>query len=78
MFTVRLGNIERVKELVAITSKYKEEITVIAESYELDAKSVLNLFKLNILNDVKICIYTDDIDTVRDFSCEIAEFNEWS
>ena len=55
---VKFGTIQRVKDFVEIVSKYDEEITIKTHRYEVNAKSIMAIFSLNLL--VNVCLYCDD------------------
>lgn len=46
---IRLDNIKRIKDFVDIVSKYDEEITIKSHRYEVNAKSIMAIFSLNLL-----------------------------
>ena len=55
-----IKTIENAKELVDVTSKFDEEIDLVSGRYVVDAKSIMGIFGLNLLNPVTILIHTED------------------
>jgi phosphotransferase system HPr-like phosphotransfer protein len=55
-----IKTIENAKELVDVTSKFDEEIDLVSGRYVVDAKSIIGIFGLNLLNPVTILIHTED------------------
>ena len=49
-------------ELVDVTSKFDEEIDLVSGRYVVDAKSIMGIFGLDLLNPVTILIHTEDTD----------------
>ena len=57
-----IKTIENAKELVDVTSKFDEEIDLVSGRYVVDAKSIMGIFGLDLLNPVTILIHTEDTD----------------
>lgn len=55
-----IKTIENAKELVDVTSKFNEEIDLVSGRYVVDAKSIMGIFGLDLLNPVTILIHTED------------------
>lgn len=71
---VKLDNVQRVKNFVNIVSKYDEEITIKSHRYEVNAKSIMAIFSLNLLELVNVCLYCDDRNVIERFIKDMEEF----
>lgn len=71
---IKLNTIEKVKEFVTITSKYNEDMFISCGRYIVDAKSILGIFSLNLSNDLKLSIDTNDNAIKEKFYSEIRKF----
>lgn len=71
---IRLNSIDIVKKFVKITSSYESDIDVIADRAVIDGKSILGLFSLDLTQDMRVRIVTDDINERRKFEYEMEEF----
>lgn len=71
---VKLDNVQRVKNFVNIVMKYDEEITIKSHRYEVNAKSIMAIFSLNLLELVNVCLYCDDNEIITKFIEQMKEF----
>ena len=72
---IRLYGIEDVKHFVAVVSAFQSDVNVITKDGQIiDAKSILGLFSINLLQDVTVEIITDDVAEYEDFKNKIREF----
>lgn len=71
---VKFGTIQRVKDFVEIVSKYDEEITIKTHRYEVNAKSIMAIFSLNLLELVNVCLYCDDGTVINRFVNDMKGF----
>ena len=55
----KLYTIKKVQDFIEVVSKYDEEITVKSHRYEVDAKSIMALFSLNLLESINVCLYSN-------------------
>ena len=74
VFIVNLDTIDKVKEFVSIVSKFNEEVTIKSENYEVDAKSTLALFSLDITKPLIVCLYSDNSRIEDSFESCIEKF----
>ena len=58
---IKLDTIKKVQDFIEVVSKYDEEITVKSHRYEVDAKSIMALFSLNLLESINVCLYSNII-----------------
>ena len=73
---VRLDNIKRIKDFVDIVSKYDEEITIKSHRYEVNAKSIMAIFSLNLLEPINVCLYCDDLLVAKRFVDDMKGFEK--
>lgn len=73
---VKLDTIKRVKNFIEVVTKYDEEITIKSHRYEVDAKSIMAIFSLNLLEPVNVCLYCDDSSVVKRFVDEMKGFEK--
>ena len=73
---VTLDTIKQVKNFVEVVTKYDEEITIKSHKYEVDAKSIMAIFSLNLLEPINVCLYCDDSMTIKKFVDDMKEFEK--
>lgn len=54
VFNIRLSTIEEVRNFVNIVSKYDFEIDLKSGRYVVDAKSIMGIFSLDLLNKIEV------------------------
>lgn len=59
-FTINFTEIEDIERFVKIVGKYNFEVTLSQGKYEVDAKSLMGIFSLDITKPVEILINTKD------------------
>lgn len=57
---IQLNTIKKIQNFVEKMSKYNEDIVIKNGKYEINAKSIMGIFSLNILEPLKVCLYTND------------------
>lgn len=72
--TISLETIKKAQDFNKITSKYDEETTLKSHRYEIDAKSIMGIFSLNLLEPVRTCLYSDDEDVISRFLNDMEQF----
>ncbi len=73
---LKLDTIKKVNDFVSLVSKYNEEITIKSHRYEVNAKSIMGIFSLNLLEAVNVCLYTNDKNIQNQFIKEMNIFKE--
>lgn len=73
---VKLDTIQRIKDFVDIVSKYDEEITIKSHRYEVDAKSIMAIFSLNLLEEINVCLYCDNLMICNKFINDMKGFEK--
>lgn len=71
---VNLNTIQKVKDFVNIVDKFESDIDVISGHYVCDAKSIMALFSLNLLEPMIIKIYSENIEEIESFNKVMEEF----
>lgn len=73
---LKLDTIKKVNDFVSLVSKYNEEITIKSHRYEVNAKSIMGIFSLNLLEAINVCLYTNDKNIQNQFIKEMNIFKE--
>ena len=56
-----LNSIDKIKELIEITSKFDSDIDLVSDGYTVNAKSILGVLSLDLKKDLKLNIHNDEI-----------------
>lgn len=59
---IRLSSIEAVRDFVEIVRKYDSEVDLSSGRYVVDAKSIMGIFSLDLLQPITLTAYADDCD----------------
>ncbi len=59
---IRLSTIEEVKKFVNTVSLYDCDIDLKSGRYVVDAKSIMGIFSLDLLNKIEMTIHCDECD----------------
>ena len=70
-FNVKINSIGDVKNFVNIVSKYDFDIDLISDRYVVDAKSIMGIFSLDLLNPITMTVMADNADEI------IAKFDKF-
>ena len=63
--TIMLSNINDVKLFVNTVSRFDFDVDLISGRYVVDAKSIMGIFSLDLLNPIKLSAQTDKEDEVK-------------
>ena len=66
VFNIRLSTIEEVRNFVNIVSKYDYEIDLKSGRYVGDAKSIMGIFSLDLLNKIEVTVHSDACDALME------------
>ncbi len=66
VFNIRLSTIEEVRNFVNIVSKYDYEIDLKSGRYVVDAKSIMGIFSLDLLNKIEVTVHSDACDALME------------
>lgn len=61
---VRLSSIEAVRDFVEAVRKYDSEIDLSSGRYVVDAKSIMGIFSLDLMNPITLTVHNDDCDDI--------------
>lgn len=61
---VRLSSIEAVRDFVEAVRKYDSEIDLSSGRYVVDAKSIMGIFSLDLMNPIIMTIHNDNCDDI--------------
>lgn len=62
--TIKLSTIEDVRRFVAIAAKFDSDIDLASGRYIVDAKSIMGIFSLDLLNPITLTAKGEDSDKV--------------
>lgn len=63
---VNLNSVEKVTEFVATTSKFDEELNLVAGRFVIDAKSLMGIFSLDLSKPISVlAVGTEISETMR-------------
>ena len=68
---VRLNSIEAVRNFVEIVRKFEGEIDLSSGRYVVDAKSIMGIFSLDLMNPITLTAHSEHCDKLMD---ELKEF----
>lgn len=66
-FTIKIETLEKAKEFVTECCKYDENIDVVSGRYVINAKSLLGLLSIDIINPVKVIFHSDNEEKINGF-----------
>jgi len=71
VLNIRLSTIEEVRKFVNIVCQYDGEVDLKSGRYVVDAKSIMGIFSLDLLNPIEMSIHSDDcaelVESLREF-----------
>jgi len=59
---IKLSSIQDVREFVETVTRYEMEIDLCSGRYVVDAKSIMGIFSLDLMNTISLTAHTDDAD----------------
>ncbi len=62
VMSIRLTEINQVREFVELTSKCEFDVDLVSDRYTVDAKSLLGIYSLNLSNPLQVVIYGTDTE----------------
>ena len=63
---IKLSTIEQVREFVNVVSSFDGEIDLKSGRYVVDAKSIMGIFSLDLLNPIVMTVHSDDCAELMD------------
>lgn len=61
---IKLSTIEDVRSFVNIVTAYTGEIDLSSGRYIVDAKSIMGIFSLDLMNPIELTAHGDDVDAL--------------
>lgn len=61
---ISLSTIESVRQFVNVVSKYNIDIDLSSGRYIVDAKSIMGIFSLDLMNPITMTVHSDDVDAL--------------
>lgn len=61
-FFIKLNTIEEVRRFVNIVSRYDHEIDLKSGRYLVDAKSIMGIFSLDLMNKIEVTVHAENCD----------------
>ena len=71
-YTIKLSSIEDVRNFVNIVTKYPGDIDLSSGRYVVDAKSIMGIFSLDLINPIKLSIREED--ATAEFEADIKPY----
>ena len=71
---VKLNSIDRVKAFVNIMTKQPFDVDIISDRYVINAKSIMGIFSLNLIEPKELRAFVDNDEVAETFKKEISEF----
>ena len=68
---IQLTQVSQVRDFVNLTVKYPFDIVLVSGRYNVDAKSLLGIYSLDLSTPLKVVIYSDD---TAQLEAELAPF----
>ena len=63
---IHLSTNEAARHFVNIVSKYAFEIDLKSGRYVVDAKSIMGIFSLDLLNKIEVTVHSDDCEALME------------
>lgn len=71
---ISLNSIDKVKSFVNDITKFDYDFDLVSGRYVIDAKSIMGIFSLDLLNPITLTVHSDDCDKIfaalKDFIIE--------
>ena len=71
---VLLNTLEKVKDFVNRVSTLECDVDVLYRRYVLDAKSIMSILSIDLMNPLKVVIHSDDYEELKLFSDMMEDF----
>lgn len=71
---VLLETIKNVQNFVKYVNLIEDEILIKSHRYIIDAKSIMGIFSLNLLEPINIVLQSDNDETIKNFKSEMEKY----
>ena len=73
-YKIKLDTIEKVKKFTSVVGTFDNDIDIISGKYVVNAKSVIAIFSLDLMNVLKVIIHNASLNDVEKFEKAMEEF----
>lgn len=73
-YKIKLDTIEKVKKFTSVICTFDNDIDIISGKYVVNAKSVIAIFSLDLMNVLKVIIHNASLNDVAKFEKAMEEF----
>ena len=71
--TVKLGTIDSVKKFNYLATRQNFDIDIVSGRYNVDAKSLMGIFSLNLMEPIKVVLHTDDEEKIAEIEKAVSD-----
>lgn len=64
-FYIKLSTIEDIRKFVEIVTRQDFDIDLSSGRYVVDAKSIMGIFSLDLMNSIQLTAHTDNVDALK-------------
>lgn len=64
-FYIKLSTIEDIRKFVDIVTRQDYDIDLSSGRYVVDAKSIMGIFSLDLMNKILLTAHTDDVEELK-------------
>lgn len=64
-FYIKLSTIEDIRKFVDIVTRQDYDIDLSSSRYVVDAKSIMGIFSLDLMNKILLTAHTDDVEDLK-------------
>ena len=64
-FYIKLSTIEDIRKFVDIVTRQDYDIELSSGRYVVDAKSIMGIFSLDLMNKILLTAHTDDVEDLK-------------
>ena len=65
-FYIKLSTIEDIRKFVDIVTRQDYDIDLSSGRYVVDAKSIMGIFSLDLLNKIEVTVHSDNCDALME------------
>ncbi|MBQ8837027.1 MAG: HPr family phosphocarrier protein [Clostridia bacterium] len=70
-FNIKLSTIEDIRKFVEIVTRQDYDIDLSSGRYVVDAKSIMGIFSLDLMNKILLTAHTENVDALK---AELADY----
>ena len=63
---ISLNSIDKVKSFVNDLTKFDTDFDLVSGRYVIDAKSIMGIFSLDLLNKIEVTVHSDNCDALME------------